>query len=338
MTVSEKKVNIKAVRIEIDWHPGLSIYASEPFLKLVSDEYGWLAGIDDSNKLRCFLPYTVIRKAFIRMVRFRVATIPMGDAFAIEEEKSFLNSAAEYFRSAGADMIIPASTNTIFRTYPDGAIAAPYGTYIIDLCRPEEVLWRDVHSNHRNKVRSAIKKGVEIRSGKQFLDIAYELIKNTFNRSNMGFMGHKEFKHFVLGLGENVNVFVAYYQGLVQGCLVAPFSGYSAYALYSGRIPKTEAGVMNLLRWEAIRHFRNLGVKRFDSVGVRIDPEKGSKQEGLLTFKQRFGGQLDQGYMWKYSLRPIQYAVYSLAVRFLRGGDIVDAERHKLKKESLGAC
>jgi lipid II:glycine glycyltransferase (peptidoglycan interpeptide bridge formation enzyme) len=65
-------------------------------------------------------------------------------------------------------------------------------------------------------------------------------------------------------------------------------------------------------------------------VGVRIQPDKGSKQEGLMMFKQRFGGQLIQGYMWKYPIRPMKYSFYSIAVRLLRGGDIVDNERHKL--------
>ncbi len=55
------------------------------------------------------------------MVRFRVETIPLEEELDVQEEKSFLNSAVEYFRSIGADMIIPATTNTIFRTYPDGA-------------------------------------------------------------------------------------------------------------------------------------------------------------------------------------------------------------------------
>jgi lipid II:glycine glycyltransferase (peptidoglycan interpeptide bridge formation enzyme) len=86
-----------------------------------------------------------------------------------------------------------------------------------------------------------------------------------------------------------------------------------------------------MLHWEAIKQFRKLGVKRYDFVGVRINPEKGSKQEGLMMFKQRFGGQLIKGYMWKYAIRPIKFAVYSIAVRLLRGGDIVDNERTRLK-------
>ena len=321
---------MRATRVKINWHPGLSIYASKSFLKLVADEYGWIGGINDSGKLRCILPYTVIKKAIFRMVRFRVETIPLGEEFKVEEERSFLNSAVDYLRSNGADMIIPAATNTIFRTYPYGAVVAPYGTYIIDLRQSEEKLWSELHPNHRNKVRQAMKKGVKIRNGLEYINTAYELIRNTFKKSKLGFMGHNEFSRLVLGLGENVKVFIAYYQGVIQGCLVVPFSDFSAYALHSGRIPEIQTGAMNLLRWEAIRHFRGLGVKYFDSVGVRINPEKGSKQEGLMAFKKRFGGQLVQGYMWKYPFHSLKYAVYSLAVRLQRGGDIVDQERHKL--------
>ena len=321
---------MKAKKIDINWHPGMSIYASEPFLKAVGDEYGWIGGIDDSGKLRCVLPYTVIRKAIFRMVRFRVETIPLAEEIEVEEEKSFLNSAVEYFRSIGADMIIPATTNTIFRTYPDGAVVAPYGTYIIDLSQPEETLWGNLSASHRRKVRLAMKQGVQIRSGMEHIETAYTLVRDTFKRSAIPFMSYDAFKRMVSGLGENVSIFVADYQGVVQGCVVIPYSSHSAYYVYGGSIPKPITGATNLLHWEAIKHFRELGVRRYDFVGVRINPEKGSKQEGLLMFKQRFGGQPVQGYMWKYSLNPLKYAVYSLAVRLLRGGDIVDIEHHKL--------
>jgi hypothetical protein len=321
---------IKAAPVEIRWHPDLSIYASEPFLKAVGDEYGWLGGVDDSGKLRCILPYTVIRKAFIRMVRFRIETIPVSDDFGIQQEKAFLNSAMEYFRSKGYGVVIPATTNTIFRTYPDGAIAAPYGTYIIDLTQSEEDIWNNFSSSHRRKVRLAIKQGVQIHDGFGHLKTAYKLVRSTFKRSKMGFMSYAALERMVAGAGENVRIFVAEHQGVAQGCIVVPFSLHSAYYVYGGSIPEPVTGATNLLHWEAIRRLRPLGVKRYDFVGVRINPEKGSKQEGLKTFKERFGGKLVQGYMWKNSLHPLRYKVYSLAVRCLRGGDIVDAERHKL--------
>jgi hypothetical protein len=47
-------------------------------------------------------------------------------------------------------------------------------------------------------------------------------------------------------------------------------------------------------------------------------------------FKERFGGTLVQGYLWKFGYRPVKYFLYNLAARWRRGGDIVDQERHKL--------
>lgn len=319
-----------AKKIDINWYPELSIYASEPFLKAVGDEYGWLGGFDDAGTLRCILPYTIIKKAVFRMVRFRVETMPIGGELSIDQEKTFLNSVIKYFRTIGADMIIPATTNTIFKTYPDGADAAPYGSYIIDLTQSEEVLWAKLHSKHRNVVRNAIKKGVEIVEGKEFIGTAHTIIRDTLKRSKLGFMSLDELNRFTYSFNENIKVLIANHEGVAQGCAIIPYSNYSAYYLYGGSVSNPLSGAMNLLQWEAIRMFRNLDVKRYDFVGVRIDPVEGSKQEGLMTFKKRFGGYLANGFMWKYSLSSLKYAVYNKAVKCLRGGDIVDQEKQKL--------
>ena len=264
-----------ATPIDIDWHSGLSVYASKQFLKTVGDEYGWIGGTDSSKKLRCILPYTIVRKATLRMVRFRVETIQLDNGITIQEEKSFLNGVVAYFRSIGADVIIPASTNAIFRTYPDDATAAPYGTYIIDLGQSEEALWQNVHSKHRNVIRNAQKKGVRILSGMKYAEAAHNLVQETFKRSRLPFMSYNAFERMIDGLGDNVRLFVAEYQGLIHGCAVIPFSGQSAYYAYGGTIPEPLSGATNLLQWEAINCFRNLGVKRYDFCGVRINPEKG---------------------------------------------------------------
>src|ERR1039458_9012725 len=111
-----------AAPIEIKWHSGLPIFASEAFLKSVGGEYGWLGGAEEAGQLRCVLPYTIVRTPGFRMVRFRVETVAWQKELTVQEEKSFLNSAIAYFRSIGADMIIPATNTALFRTYPHGAI------------------------------------------------------------------------------------------------------------------------------------------------------------------------------------------------------------------------
>lgn len=325
------RCTIKSQPIPIQWDQSLPIFAKEEFLRAVGDEYGWLGGMDESGTLRCVLPYTIVRKTGLRMVRFRVETIPFGAALEVAEEKSFLNSVVRHFRSAGADVIIPPTNNTLFRTYPDGARPAPYGSYVIDLQQPEEILWRNVSKTSRQNITAAQKDGVLVREGMELLDPAYDLILETFRRSKMGFMSRDSFRQFALSLGENCKVLVAEHQGVPQSYSFFAFSMPSAYWIYGGNIQGQHPGAMKLLQWEAIRLFRTLGVRKYDFFGARIDPPKGSKQEGINKMKKHLGASLSQGYVWKYSLRPSRAWVYSKAVRVLRGGDIVDQEEHKMK-------
>jgi hypothetical protein len=87
----------------------------------------------------------VIQKPGFRLIRFPVQTMALKGHLSVECERQFLNAAVEQLRSTGADLIIPATFNTLFRTYPDGAIAAPFGSYVLDLSQPEDVLWSKVY-------------------------------------------------------------------------------------------------------------------------------------------------------------------------------------------------
>ncbi|HCS46950.1 MAG TPA: hypothetical protein DIW61_01285 [Candidatus Aminicenantes bacterium] len=333
MSVGRQAVPIRAVDVPIRWHEGMSIYASEPFLRAFGDEYGWIGGVGADDRLRCVLPFTIVRMAHVRMARFRIETIPVVEDFGVQEERVFLESAMGLLRAKGADLVIPASTNTVFRTFPKGAIAAPYSSYIIDLTVPLELLWGNISHKYRKDIRGAEKKGVTIVKGLDRLDAAYEIILGTFKRSRLPFISYKVFRKNHLDLAPHMELMIAEHEGIPQSCTSFHFSKYSAYSVHGGSILGAVPGAMKSLQWEAIKSFRELGVRRFDLLGARVDPAKGSKQEGILLFKRYFGGRPTEGYMWKYHLRPLKSAVYSLAVRVLRGGDIVDAERHKLKSD-----
>ncbi|MCZ7636127.1 MAG: GNAT family N-acetyltransferase [Verrucomicrobia bacterium] len=169
-------------------------------------------------------------------------------------------------------------------------------------------------------------------SGLEHAPAAHELIADTFRRSAMPFMDEKAFHRMIRGLGEYVRVFAALRGGDLQGCAVIPFSRYRAYYAYGGTAPSPVTGASNLLQWEVIRYFHAMGTQSYDFCGARVDPDPGSKAAGLVMYKERFGGELLKGYMWKSSLRPLKAAFYHLGVRFLRGGDIVDQERRRLAK------
>ncbi len=321
---------LSAQRVQIRWNDALPVFAKEEFLKGVADEYGWFGGVAPDGTLRCILPFTVERRLGLRLVRFRTATIPFGVPLALPEERTFLDGVVDHLRTARADVIVPATNNAIFRTYPTGADAAPYGSYVIDLERPEEVLWKSIGRITRQNIGSAKASGLRVREGHEFLGVAYALTRSTYRRSALPFMSEPAFQRYARALGEHGLLLVTERDGIVQSCTLFGFSRPCAYAIYGGNVPQQDQGSMKLLQWEAIRRFQALGVKRFDFFGARVNPAKGSKQEGINLMKKRLGATLAEGYLWKYPLRPWGARVYAVGARWLKGGDIVDQERYKL--------
>ena len=326
---------MQAQRIDINWHPGYPIFAREQFLQAVIDEYGWLGGQDDNGDVRFVLPYTILKKSLFRFARFRVETIPLVPEPDIDDEKLFLESCMNYFHDLGVHVIIPATTNCVFRTYPSGAIAAPYGSYVIDLTTPEDTLWRNIERITRQNIKTAQKKGVEVKVAGGALKTIHEMIRDTFNRSKLPFMGLREFRRFIEGLGEYGLILTAEHEGRAQSHVVFGFSEYCAYAIYAGNAANQVQGSNKLLYWEAIRRFKQLGVRKYDFVGARVNPPKGSKQEALGIFKRHFGAKLVRGFIWKYPVNPLFNKLYCLAAKLRSGGDIVDAEKHNLSSMDI---
>jgi hypothetical protein len=322
---------VKAVHAEIQWKDSMPVFAKESFLKAVGDEYGWIAGVDSAGNQLCVLPYVVTRERGINLGRFRVETVPLVADLELEEEKEFLRSSLALLKSRGVDIIIPATTNAVFRVYPEGADAAPYGSYFVDLTVEEEALWKNIERITRQNIKSAQKNGVVVHDGAQSMDASYELIKETFGRSRLPFMKRESFYRYVDGLGENGKLLVAERGDELQSCVVFASSKYCTYAVYGGNREDQVPGANKLLHWEAMRQFRESGALRYDFVGARINPEKGSKADAINSFKRRLGGKLRQGYIWKSALKPLRSFAYTAGVRLLRGGDIVDRERPKMK-------
>jgi lipid II:glycine glycyltransferase (peptidoglycan interpeptide bridge formation enzyme) len=234
------------------------------------------------------------------------------------------------------DAIIPATTNAVFRTFPDEAEVAPFGSFSIDLSQAEDLLWRNIERITRQNINTAQKRGVVIKEGSEFLDKSYELIRETFRRSRLPFIGREAFLRYVEGLGCNCKLLVAEHDREIQSCVIFAFSKYCTYAVYGGNKEGQVPGANKLLHWEAMRIFKGLSSQRYDFVGARIDPPKGSKADAINSFKRRLGGTLRKGFIWKCALRPMRALVYSVGVRLLRGGDIVDREKFKMKRSNAG--
>lgn len=321
-------------KADIQWKDDYPVLASKKYMDTVTLENGWL-GAYREGELLCFISYGVKTHLFFRYLYFLSDIIPVTPECTHQDIKNFANELIGAASELRADFIEPQFPIGFSSYKPAASTASRFGTYEIDLRQEEETLWENLHSKHRNVIRNALKKEIVITEEKpeEVLDIIHSLMDATMARSSMGFMSKNQLKEFIDSLEGHLTVFIAWYKEEPVCCAIMPWSLDRAYYLYGGsvdRIPVT--GAMNLMHWEAMKSFKNRGVRWYDFVGGRVEPEKGSKLEGIQRFKKRFGCEFREGYMWKYSLKPMKYRFFrSLKTIKERKAfeDIVDQERKK---------
>ena len=307
----------------------IPIIVTEPFLKGCSEDYGYFA------EAGWVLPYYRKRKSIISYIRFVTGVIKVEEEVR-EDEAAFLNNLVEYVKgNKMADMIIAPHTTAVFHAIPEKSVACEFGSYIINLTKSEDDLFAAVHSKHRNVIRKAEKDGVTVTNAEEYKEACKNLVNETAVRQHINVITEDSFNE--MKCNPNVDFWVAVYNGEVVGASILEWSQYSSYYIYCGSAEHTHGGAMNFLHWEAIKKMKERGVLRYDFVGARIDPKPGSKQEGIQRFKARFGGELDKGFMWKYSFNPIKTAIYYFYIR-LNGllhhtytKDIIDQENERDK-------
>lgn len=315
--------------IEFHWNEEYPIFFSQKYLKTVSDKYGWIGGFID-GELIYVLPYVVIKKYGLNLLRFvhNEFFTKANQSLYDTHYKLFLNRIIQYFKTKKIDIIIQPTTNTLFSDVPDNSVYSQYADYKIDLTIENDLLWKNVHSKHRNSIRKGEKNNIIIKEGVEYAETAYDLIKSTFNRSGKSYMNRVEFINLIKCLDSNVKIFIALYKNFPQGCAVIPFSKHSAYYSHGGSIIRPISGSLNYLQWHIIEYFKKCGTKTYSFVGARVNPQKGSKSEGIQNFKKRFGATLYTGYLWKYSYNKPKSLLYNTIYKILRDkdGDIIDKE------------
>lgn len=187
----------------------------------------------------------------------------------------------------------------------------PFGSHVIDLSLPEEELWKKIHSKHRNVIRKAEKDGVAIRhGGLELLDDYISIDKETWERSNTKAPGKDYYLNQVKSLKRKLDIYVAYFQGSPQAGAIFYVNQAMCYYMYgcSANFPRT--GSANLLQWNAILEMKNMGVEKFSFVGCRINEDEDSKYHGIQRFKERFGGELVTGYLFRVVSKPCWYKLF----------------------------
>lgn len=164
-----------------------------------------------------------------------------------------------------------------------------YLNFEVELNQTEDELFQNMNPKRRNNVRSAIRRGVEIkeRDLNNGIDELYRLVTCSYKRSKIPFVDSSLF-HSVANQVDSLNyrLLLAYYNG--EPVSAGLFLAYKDRVVcwYAGTKRISGVHSMALLFWEAIKMFSKEGYSVFDLAGAGWQGEP----YGPGKFKSKFGG------------------------------------------------
>ena len=331
-----KIANVNEIKKSADY-PYFYLKEYTPFIKEIENKHVFFF-IDEFNNT---IAYKTWKNKFLKLIQPIYPPLSSNaKRLNKQQESAFLNKWVSFIADKKmADRIVQAENFAIFKTIPNRAVSAPFGTYYLNLEEnTEQDLFQKMHVKHRNVVRNAGKNGVELKYGKECIKDFYLLYKQTMKRSNMYCQDISYFENFYDTAPQNIVCGVAYFNNSPQGGLFIPYTKFGAFYLYGASNEKVQInGSINYMHWNTIRILKKEGVKRYDFVGARLSDISGTKLEGIQQFKKRFGAELEEGFLWKIDLNKNKCDIYDtlLSVKTkLRGReiplDIIDQENRKV--------
>lgn len=301
-------------------------YAYENYAKLIGTKMLYV--YDD----QWIMPINIMKKylfvfGVILSEEFRYNDNLSGD------EVLFLNNVVQALKKKTKISWVTTGTAALFHQYPKYSERIPFGSHIVNLELSEEELWKNIHSKHKNSIRRAEKGNVEVRmGGKELIKDYIQLDKMTWARSGKQSNGEPFFKNIIDGMGKEVIVAVAYKEGSPQAGGIFFKNSQMSYYMYGTSADHPEPGSANLLQWKMMLQFKHEGIKKYSFVGCRIGEDEDSKYHNIQRFKERFGGKLVQGYMFRTVLNPTRRKMFMFLYKMKNHKeltDVIDMEKHK---------
>ncbi len=196
-----------------------------------------------------------------------------------------------------------------------------YLNFEIDLNQSEDELFQNMSPKRRNNVRSATRRGVEVKE-KDFvngIDELYRLITYSYKRSKIPFVDSSLFYSVARQIDPlHHRLLVAYYNG--EPVSAGLFLAYKDRVVcwYAGTKRITGIHSMTLLFWEAIKQFSKEGYAVFDLAGAGWEGEP----YGPGKFKSKFGGKETNHGRYRKVYSPWKLLAANTAYQIFRRWDM----------------
>ena len=295
----------------------------------------WLLG--EEQGIQLLIPFAVMEKGPFKKGMFLTEVLTISGNCPSDTEKEFLDGIINKFKKEKiCDWVQQPPNWAIFKVHPTNSIYIDFGSYRISLYdKSEKELFQNIGERERRYIKKFSSENVIINKSSSFKNISDSvyLIRITAEKANLKYPNIKNLLLLTSKLQSFVQIYVSYFKDEPQSSVIFFQNNYCRYAIYAGKSDKIVNGINSYMYWQAIKDAKSLGIKYFDFVGAKINPIINSKDEGIQKFKERLGGSLFKGYLWRYPLFNWKYIIYRYFTNFtyfLRGekykGEIIDQE------------
>lgn len=284
------------------------------------DYYKENLNIAYSTVLDAYIPLRVYKSKMFRLGRILHAPFSTKNnaELSASDQLLFFNELISFLKQNNlCERLVQPHPYAILSALPPNSQYCEFGTYIIDLAnQTNEEIFKKFDKKYQKAIDHSQKNCAQIKIGSAVFDDFYQTYLMTMHRVNQPAEYKSFFTKLYIHLGENrVLPGVVYDQGNPIGCVFFIFTKYAAFCTHAGSQGNSKLyGAMKLLHYEMMRHLKNLDVKRYDLVGVRLK-NTNPTLEGIFRFKKGFGGDIKAGYLWKTDLNPLRAKLYDLLVR-----------------------
>ena len=162
---------------------------------------------------------------------------------------------------------------------------------VVDLTKPEQSLWNEIHSKRRNEIRKAYKEGIEVRelTEEYQIDACYEILKGVYSHAGLPLADKTMFDAAFRTLSpqQMVKYFGAFSDDTLIGVICILAYKDLLYDWYAGsRFEYLRKYPNDVLPWEVFKWGKANGYSTFDFGGAGSP----KKDYGVRRFKQKFGG------------------------------------------------
>lgn len=293
-----------------------------------------------NNKISdCFIFYDEINSS---LIPFKITNLKLlrkadyiycplncsGNILNPEIELKTIENFHEFLKEKNlCDVILPPGHYCLFQTIPKNSTYFKMGLIQKEITDDPTTIFNSMNSNFRNEIRKLNKvNNIEISFDKMHFNKFFDMYINTHARQQIQYDSIKHFHSLMNMFPENFLIGTIHLENMCLSSVFILFDSKTAYYQYAGNMNNPlYPGANKLLLFETFKELKKIGVNSINLGGFREAITKTKKQEGIQSFKMRFGAEKTFGIHFIHVLKPLNFFIFNFALRiksFLKRKDL----------------